>query len=677
MSSARKSRSGGRPSKSSTEKSTGEQLGLRQLVQKRILEDVFQQAGEKHPGWKVLIVDEPSMKVLSAAVGMYDIMERKVTIVENLDKKRAPFPDMGAIYLLDPNPASISKMIEDFSGPTALYGDAVFVYLLGRLSNELLDQIKNCRHLLKRIKGLVEINVDFLAKEERAFTLDMRDAFTSFYLRKSGNSVENKIADRLVTVCATLNEYPHIRYKQTSASSTKIANLFKRKMDDFVAQNSTWWYHGGPSKSSSGSAKRDRGVLLLLDRADDCLTPLMHDFTYQSMVHDLLKMDGDRITFQMEAADDANETEAKDVLLDERDKLWVELRGKHIAAVIETLSSRIRDIMSSNTGSNLSGGGGNMSLSQMASALKALPEYREVMSKLSQHMHLSHECMDVFRRESLIDLSELEQTLATGKDDEGGSPKLSDLIDQVDDFLIRIKTAKDRLRLILITTISQGGLRSQDRRRLMNSAELTRKDIRTLNSLELLGLNIFSSSAADTKNKLVSMITSMASAGIVDDDGEYAASRYVPALKPILEQLCTNELSMEDFPSVMPMPDMGPSPASSSARSSRSGRGSAKKDAGASARPATAAASVRKKAGGPSSKWAKSSGEESRAASGTTRFTGGRNIVFMLGGMSYAEIRHVREVSQKMGREIIVGSTDFITADDFLEDLTALGVDEE
>jgi len=49
----------------------------------------------------------------------------------------------------------------------------------------------------------------------------------------------------------------------------------------------------------------------------------------------------------------------------------------------------------------------------------------------------------------------------------------------------------------------------------------------------------------------------------------------------------------------------------------------------------------------------------------------------MLGGISYAEIRHVREVSQKMGREIVVGSTDFITANDFIDDLNAIGQDDE
>lgn len=444
------------------------------------------------------------MRVISAAVGMYDIMERKVTLVESLEKKRAPFPDMGALYLLQPTEESVSRVIEDFSSGKPLYGNTVFLYFLERVPDHILNQIKMCKPLLKRLKSLVEINIDFLAKEERAFTLDMKDTFTSFYLRRQNTPAELAIAERLVTVCATLNEYPHIRYKQSSGICTSLASVFHLKMDEYVSQNPSWWYHGGPQKNQA--AKRERGTLLLLDRADDCLTPLMHDFTYQTMVHDLLKMDDDRITFQSETTNDPSKTEAKDVLLDERDSVWVELRGKHIASVINTLSERIREIMSSSTGSALGkkSGQGNMSLSQMANALKALPEYREVVSKLSQHMHLAHECMDVFRSENLMELSELEQTLATGKDDDGRTPKLADMIDTAEQLLMRMKDPKDRLRLILIITISQGGLRQQDRRRLMNAAELSRNDMRTLSSLEILGLSILSSSE---KKSLMSMMT--------------------------------------------------------------------------------------------------------------------------------------------------------------------------
>lgn len=447
---------------------------------------------DTYPGWKVLILDDLSTRVISSAVGMYDIMERKITIVESLDKKRAPFPDMGAVYVLEPSSDSISKLLQDYEKGKVLYGNAVFLYFLGRLPDNLLDQIKGCKQLLKRLKALSEINIDFLAKEERAFTFDMRDCFNSFYLRKAANAEVRKIADRLVTVCGTLNEYPHIRYKQSSAMSSSLAQIFHKKMDEFVTQNPSWWYHGGPKKGA-GAAK-ERGTLLLLDRADDALTPLMHDFYYQSMCHDVLPMEGDRITFKDESVDDPSKTEDKDVLLDEKDKLWVEIRGYHIAQVIHTLSERIREMVNSSAGSAFGGKAkGDLTLAQMASAMKALPEYKEVMSKLTQHMHIAHECMDSLKKDKLMDLANLEQTLATGMDEDGNALKLPDLIDEAEDVIMNLKNVKDRLRLILIITISQGGLRQQDRRRLMNAAELTRKDMRTLNSLEVLGLSLFAS----------------------------------------------------------------------------------------------------------------------------------------------------------------------------------------
>lgn len=449
----------------------------------------------KNPSWKVLVVDEHAMHVISSAIGMYDIMERKVTVVESLGLKRAPFPDMDAIYILDPSPDSVDLLVDDFRRSKPLYGKSVFLYFLGRLPDELFARIKGCKQLVKRVKTLSEINIDFLPKEQRAFSLDMRGPiFSSLYLRRDSQSIELSIASKLVTVCGTLNEYPHIRYPSNSPICRSLASHFKLKMDEFVQQNPSWWYHGGATRNQA--ATKNRATLLLLDRAQDCLSPLMHDFTYQPMVHDLLEMEGDRITYKN---DKGTKT---DVLLDEKDSVWVELRGKHIAAVIETLSDRIKEIMNSSTGSTLNTkqGEGNLSLSEMAAALKALPEYQEVMSKLSQHMHLSHQCMGTFTSKGLIDLAEIEQTLATGSDEDGRSPKIADVMDKVEEQLLRMKTLPEKLRLILVAVISTGGLRAQDRRRLVAAAELTAREMRMLESLEVLGLSLVRD---DDKNNAV------------------------------------------------------------------------------------------------------------------------------------------------------------------------------
>ena len=442
---------------------------------------------EIHPGWKVLIVDQPSMKVISAAVGMYDIMEQQVSVVEALEKKRARFPDMAAIYLLEPSSDSIGRLLAEFADKSkVLYGKSVFVYFLSPVPRKLMKEIQQCKQLLKRLKGMAEVNTNFLVKENRAFTLDMYDPFAQMY---RSNSLEIIAAEKLVTLCATLNEYPFIRYDQQSQTCTSLASIFKMKMDKYVGGNPGWWYHGSGNCPYQG-VEKDRSTLLLLDRKYDCLTPLMHDFTYQAMVNDLLNIYGDKITYKAESQENPQIKTAKDVLLNDKDKLWVEMRGEHIAKVIEELSGRIREVVNSST-SNVSRNkkGSNMSLAQLASALKELPEYREVMSKLSQHMNIAHECMDKLKRDNLLDLGDVEQTFATGKDEDGRNVQVSETIRRCESAMLSIRDPKDRLRLMLIATISQGGLSHSDKDRLLRAAQLSRKEMQTLESIAQLGLS--------------------------------------------------------------------------------------------------------------------------------------------------------------------------------------------
>jgi len=114
----------------------------------------------------VLVVDPEALRVISSSIGMYNLMEHHVSIVENLTKKRAPFRDQTVMYFVEPNERSIGNIVEDWTpsegkkGPP--YGDTVFLYFLGRLPDELFGLIKNCKELVKRVKVLTEVNLDFL-----------------------------------------------------------------------------------------------------------------------------------------------------------------------------------------------------------------------------------------------------------------------------------------------------------------------------------------------------------------------------------------------------------------------------------------------------------------------------------------------------------------------------------
>jgi hypothetical protein len=85
---------------------------------------------EKSAGWMVLVLDDESTRVISSVLTMYDIMEERVTLVEQLAKNRQPFREMEVIYLVSPTVEAATKIVEDFpSENKAKYG-GVHIYFL-------------------------------------------------------------------------------------------------------------------------------------------------------------------------------------------------------------------------------------------------------------------------------------------------------------------------------------------------------------------------------------------------------------------------------------------------------------------------------------------------------------------------------------------------------------------
>ena len=78
----------------------------------------------------VLVMDDVATRTISSVLGMYDIMEAKVTLVEQLTMARQPFREMEVIYLLTPTEESVSYVLNDFeSDRKAKYGDVHLFFL--------------------------------------------------------------------------------------------------------------------------------------------------------------------------------------------------------------------------------------------------------------------------------------------------------------------------------------------------------------------------------------------------------------------------------------------------------------------------------------------------------------------------------------------------------------------
>lgn len=285
--------------------------------------------------FSVLVLDQRSTRVLSSALRVYDITQQGLSTVESLEKKRPQLKSLEAIYVIEPVEESIALLKEDFKdSESALYA-AVHLYFIRKCPPIILEAVKSNPVLVSYLKHVAEINLDFLAVDKHVFHLDMEYALVDLFASKTGNSfeqgsltdykrerVQHEIVQRLVTLCATLNEYPYIQYrKETSSGSSQatestkpgsssnavfktagdktseeIAKGFQNALNDFIAQNHEFWWNGD-GKEDHG-ADENRGTVIILNRKEDLLAPLMHRFDYQQVIQDLLNTEDDVVRFK-------------------------------------------------------------------------------------------------------------------------------------------------------------------------------------------------------------------------------------------------------------------------------------------------------------------------------------------------------------------------------------------
>lgn len=663
-------------------------MSLRKMCRELVLESLL---GRKDTGGDQgrmqLILDEVTQRVINAFLKMTDLMEAGIVSIELINRQREPIPDLDALYLLRPDADSLDCVLEDFRLQAKPQHNKIHLAFTRFVVAEQLDRLAAGPNLPPRVSSIVEVPLSFIAIQDRGFHFDMPQCIPFLFpkpIAVKGPELIGEIGASLADVFRCLQTTGPTIYH----ASSQICKLVAERLQQDLA------LHKRPRGKNQGAEVPCQ--LLIVDRSVDMAATLVHDYHYEACAYDLLDgpvLDVDRHIVSMNPmraqvepvrkmtarasiswgnGGSAKHPEDEDVpavkkgreaLLSENDRVWEALKHYHFSSAQEEVQKQVSEVaMAAEQSAQV-----DMNVSDLLAQLRKTPEHKEIMEKLDLHTFLLTTINEKMVETKIVDgLGGLEQDIACGVDKIATEIKPNKLQDQFTKFMSRQESqlpGETKLRLLMLYLVCMANVPEQMRDKLIECCNLQPDDNLVLRAMmqsklmevpealnEMLGTGM---AHRGSKTKQVKRFKANAKI-----EGRFELSRFDPKVKELLEQLGAGQLDKEEF--------------------TRLTEESADKDVA----PNASGASLRAAAGGGAGPaapafddWsfaepvAPAAGNPFAAPKETAEVCTQRLVIFIIGGLTYSELRVASEVQKELpaGTEILMGGTSILTPKRLIE----------
>ena len=192
---------------------------------------------------------------------------------------------------------------------------------------------------------------------------------------------------------------PVIRYDEGSAICQSLAE----KLGSKVSGDSSF------IEKTSRSGEAGETTILILDRREDPITPLLNQWTYQAMIHELLGIHRNRVDLKhVPSLSD----EMKEVVLScDDDDFFKKIMFSNFGDVADAIHSLVQSFLQKKKSQAQFS-----TIEDMQRIIENFPEFKKGERNTSKHFTMLEELRKQVDSKSLYDVSEVEQDIVSGVD---------------------------------------------------------------------------------------------------------------------------------------------------------------------------------------------------------------------------------------------------------------------
>ncbi|GBG64155.1 hypothetical protein CBR_g40854 [Chara braunii] len=296
------------------------------------------------------------------------------------------------------------------------------------------------------VKQVQEFFGDYHALDPYHFTLDLPQnhlcMMTSVLEPVNMGKIMDRVVEGIASVFLAMKKRPAIRHQRTSDIARRIAQDCSKLMYEQESQLFDF-------RRSENAA-----LLLVMDRRDDPVTPLLNQWTYQAMVHELIGLKHNRVDLRGRTRVPKDQQEV--VLSSEQDPFFKANMFENFGDLGMNIKKMVDDFQQrAKSNQNL------QSIEDMARFVENYPEYRKLSGNVSKHVTLMSELSQIVDERQLMSVSQTEQELACNS---GQAAAFEAVMGQLDN---RMVTDLDRLRLVMLYSLRYERDNSRQREQLM------------------------------------------------------------------------------------------------------------------------------------------------------------------------------------------------------------------